>query len=215
MLYLIYDKIFMKQFIQNLPVLNAAELKLINKYIDTLYFEPNTVFGAGKNATVVPSVRSSSGSWMREDAAATSLLHQKLNNALLLYREKLLENDLVLDTWPVIGGFETSSNREEIQILEYTSTQSYNWHIDTCTDPMSQFHHRSTSIILYLTDDFEGGATKFKMHPKKDFRPKAGRALFFPSNWCFPHCSTPVVSGKKRVAVTWYYCQDNLVQITN
>ena len=84
----------MKQFIQNLPVLNAAELKLINKYIDTLYFEPNTVL-SGENAVVMPNVRSSSGSWMRENAAATSLLHQKLNNALLAYREKLLENDLV------------------------------------------------------------------------------------------------------------------------
>ena len=71
---------------------------------------------------------------------------------------------------------------------------------------MSRFYHRATSIVLYLKDDFEGGATKFKMLPKKDFRPKAGRALFFPSNWCFTHCSTPVISGKKRVAVTWYYC---------
>tara|TARA_B100001989_G_scaffold106753_1_gene74829 strand:+ start:383 stop:991 length:609 start_codon:yes stop_codon:yes gene_type:complete len=201
----------MKEFIQNLPVLNATELKIINKYVDTLDFNPNTVFGQEQSTRVVPSVRSSTGSWMREDVAATALLHEKLNNALLLYRDNLLKKDLVLNNWPLIGGNGTSSNREEIQVLEYTSEQRYNWHFDTCTDPRSSFYYRSTSIVLYLKDDFEGGATKFKMLPKKDFRPKAGRALFFPSNWCFTHCSTPVISGKKRVAVTWYYCQDQTV----
>ena len=192
----------MKQFIQNLPVLNAKELKVINKYVDTLNFNPNTVFGQEQNARVMPDVRSSTGSWMREDVPATVLLHNKLNNALLQYRSNLLLKDLVLDNWPLIGGYGTSSHREDIQILEYTSEQKYNWHFDTCTDPRSSFYHRTTSIVLYLKDDFEGGATQFKMFPQKDFRPKAGRALFFPSNWCFTHCSTPVISGKKRVAVT-------------
>ena len=81
----------MKEFIQNLPVLNATELKIINKYVDTLDFNPNTVFGQEQNARVMPSVRSSTGSWMREEVAATALLHEKLNNALLLYRDNLLK----------------------------------------------------------------------------------------------------------------------------
>ena len=72
----------MKEFIQNLPVLNATELKIINKYVDTLDFNPNTVFGQEQNARVMPSVRSSTGSWMREEVAATALLHEKLNNDL-------------------------------------------------------------------------------------------------------------------------------------
>jgi len=201
----------MNQFIQNLPVLNATELKIINKYIDTLDFQPNSIFSNKKEAQVVNSIRSSTGTWMRDNVAATVLLHEKLNDALLVYRNNLLKNDLVLDHWPLIGGYGTISQRENIQILEYTSEQKYNWHFDTHTDPTSCFYYRNTSIVLYLKDNFEGGATKFKMLPKKDFRPKAGRALFFPSNWCFAHCSTPVVSGKKRVAVTWYYCKDNTI----
>ena len=32
--------------------------------------------------------------------------------------------------------------------------------------------------------------------------------LFFPSNWCFPHSGQKVLSGKKRVAVTWYYVNE-------
>ena len=201
----------MKEFIQNLPILNANELEIINKYVDTLDFNPNTVFGKEQNARVMPDVRSSTGSWMREDVAATHLLHEKLNYALLLYRDNLLKKDLVINKWPLIGSNCTSSTREEIQILEYTSEQKYDWHFDACTDPRSPFYHRTTSIVLYLKDDFEGGSTKFKMFPQEDFKPKAGQALLFPSNWCFTHCSTPVISGKKRVAVTWYYCHDQSV----
>ena len=199
----------MKNFIQNLPVLNANELQIINKYIDKLNFQQNTVFGSDGIARQDSNIRTSTGSWMEENNSATLLLHEKINAALLVYRDKLLEQDIVLDRYPVIGGGGTSSHREEIQILEYTKEQKYNWHYDACTDPKSPFYHRQISIVLYLKDNFEGGATAFKMLPKQKFRPKAGRGLFFPSNWCFTHCSQPVMSGKKRVAVTWYYCVDN------
>tara|TARA_Y100000401_G_scaffold49514_1_gene38540 strand:+ start:2487 stop:3092 length:606 start_codon:yes stop_codon:yes gene_type:complete len=199
----------LKQFIQNLPVLNATELKIINKYIDDLDFVPNTVFNKNGTAREDSRIRTSTGSSMDENMAATIMLHEKLNAALLVYRDKLLEHDLVLDKYPLIGGYGTESYRESIQILEYTKEQKYNWHYDACTEQNSPFYHRQISIVLYLKDDFEGGETAFKMLPKQKFRPKAGRGLFFPSNWCFTHCSQPVISGKKRVAVTWYYCIDN------
>lgn len=199
----------MKQFIKNIPVLDTNELKIINKYIDTLEFVPNTVFDANGTAREDTRIRSSTGTFMRENVSATILLHEKINDALLKYRDHLLKHDIVLNKYPVIGGAETESWREEIQILEYTSEQKYKWHFDACTDPKSNFYHRQISLVLYLNNDFEGGTTKFKMFPKQDFKPRAGRGLFFPSNWCFTHCSTPVVSGKKRVAVTWYYCKDN------
>ena len=200
----------MKQFIQNLPVLSASELKIINNYIDTLDFVPNTVFNTNGTAKEDSSLRTSTGTFLEEHVAATVLLHEKINSALLVYRNKLLEHDIVLDKYPVIGGYETSSYRESLQVLEYTSEQKYDWHFDACTNPKSEFYYRQISIVLYLKDDFEGGATKFKMIPDYEYRPKAGYGLFFPSNWCFTHCSTPLESGKKRVAVTWYYCIDNL-----
>jgi len=201
----------LKEFIQEIKVLDDKDLKIINDYINTLDFAVNTVFNTNGTVREDTSIRSSTGTAMNENNVATKLLHEKINNALIKYKNRLFNYDLVLDCYPVVGATGTSSYREEIQVLEYTSEQRYNWHFDTCTDPRSSFYYRSTSIVLYLKDDFEGGATKFKMLPKKDFRPKAGRALFFPSNWCFTHCSTPVISGKKRVAVTWYYCQDQTV----
>ena len=195
----------MNQFIQNLQVLNANELKIINNHIDSLDFTPSTVFGKDAAVRVDNKIRTSTGTTLQENIAVTMLLHEKLNAAVWEYTQKLLKNKLVLNMYPLVGGHATTSHREGIQILEYTKEQQYNWHFDTCTNRDSYYYHRQISIVLYLKDDFVGGATKFAMSSKK-FRPKAGRGLFFPSNWCFTHCSTPVESGKKRVAVTWYYC---------
>ena len=200
----------MKEFIQEIKVLDNKDLKIINDYIDTLDFATNTVFNTNGTVREDTSIRSSTGTAMNENDVATKLLHEKINNALIKYKNRLFNYDLVLDCYPVIGATATSSYREEIQVLEYTENQKYNWHYDACPDPNSEFYHRQISIVLYLKDDFEGGATKFKMVPHYEYRPKAGYGLFFPSNWCFTHCSTPLESGKKRVAVTWYYCIDNL-----
>ena len=65
--------------------------------------------------------------------------------------------------------------------------------------------NRKISIILYLSDDFDGGTTKFA---HREYKPPIGHALIFPSNWCFPHCGSQVTGGKKRVAVTWYFVND-------
>lgn len=199
----------MKEFIQEIKVLDDKDLKIINDYIDTLDFAVNTVFNTNGTVREDTSIRSSTGTAMNENDVATKLLHEKINNALIKYKNRLFNYDLVLDCYPVVGATGTSSYREEIQVLEYTEDQKYNWHYDACPDPNSKFYHRQISLVLYLKDDFEGGATKFKMIPHYEYRPKAGYGLFFPSNWCFTHCSTPLESGKKRVAVTWYYCIDN------
>ena len=81
----------MKHFIQNLPVLNATELKIINDYIDKLDFVQNTVFHTDGTAREDKSIRTSTGTSMDENSSATMLLHEKINAALLVYRDKLLE----------------------------------------------------------------------------------------------------------------------------
>lgn len=199
----------MDQFIQEVKVLEEDELKVINNYIDTLEFRANTVFDSDGKEREDTSIRSSTGCVMMEDAPETLLLHSKINSALLEYKDKLIECDIANNGYPIPGAYMTSSHREGIQVLEYTKEQKYNWHFDACTDPESGYYHRQISVVLYLYDDFDGGSTKFKLG--KEYKPKAGNALFFPSNWCFPHCSTPVISGKKRVVVTWYYCKDHFV----
>ena len=65
-------------------------------------------------------------------------------------------------------------------------------------------YKRTFSVILYLENAEEGGGTEFV---DTVYKPKAGYALIFPSNWCYMHSGQPVIKGKKRVAVTWYYVQ--------
>ena len=89
------------------------------------------------------------------------------------------------------------------RVPELISEEYYKWHSDQAADRNDNAYYRTISVVLYLTDDFEGGRTEF---PHTSYKPKAGQALIFPSNWCFPHQSTPVTKGTKIVAVTWYSC---------
>ena len=128
-----------------------------------------------------------------------------MNSALWVYHDRLTKIHPIFDGYPVPGGYETYSNREPIQVLEYVQNQKYTYHVDASPVPSSNEYHRKISVIIYLTNDFEGGHTKF-LHKK--YKPPVGHALIFPSNWCYPHTGTMVTKGKKRVAVTWYYVHD-------
>ena len=78
------------------------------------------------------------------------------------------------------------SHFEELQVVNYKSTQKYDAHYDTCepNDPIciadtERFGSlRFATFIIYLNDDFTGGETEF---PKHNFKasPKTGKAVLF------------------------------------
>ena len=200
----------MNNLIQTIQVLTPEEVKFVNSEIDKKEFQVSMIgFSDSGTGILMPrvdsDVRSSSVTYLKDDEEVTKIMHEGINNALLEYRQRLMEIHPEFDGYPVPGGFMTTSNREAIQVLEYVKNQKYTWHTDASPMPDSKEYHRKISVILYLSDDFEGGTTKFA---HQDFKPPIGHALIFPSNWCFPHCGTQVTSGKKRVAVTWYYVND-------
>ena len=198
----------MNELIQVVQVLTPDEVLLVNQEIDKKEFTVSSIgFEDGETGEprVDSSVRSSSGCFFLDNEPAAQVIHKGMNNALLEYHQRLIKIHPTFDGYPVPGGFMTESHRELIQVLEYVNNQKYNFHTDASPAPNSKEYHRKISIILYLTEDFEGGTTKF-VH--QDYKPPVGHALIFPSNWCFPHCGTQVISGKKRVAVTWYYVND-------
>ena len=200
----------MYDLIQTVQVLTPEQVKFVNSEIDKKEFQVSMIGfsddGTGVlNPRVDPDIRSSSVTYLKDDEEVTKVIHEGMNNALLDYRQRLMEVHPTFDGYPVPGGFMTTSNREEIQVLEYVENQKYTWHTDASPMPDSKEYHRKISVILYLSDDFGGGTTKF-VH--QDYKPPIGHALIFPSNWCFPHCGTQVTSGKKRVAVTWYFVND-------
>lgn len=196
----------MNDLIQIIKVLDEEELKIINDYIDQLQFQENTVFDANGKVRIDTFVRSSLGSSMNEEHDATKLLHSKINKSLSVYKEEVSKINMMFQYYPVPGGYDTTCYRESIQVLEYHSNQEYKFHHDISNDPNSKEYHRIISVVLYLNDGFEGGGTEF---PHQTFKPQPGYGLFFPSNWCFPHSGQKVLSGKKRVAVTWYYVTDH------
>ena len=198
----------MYDLVQTIQVLTPEEVDFVNKEIDKKEFTVSSigfVDAESGEPRVDSNIRSSSGCFFLDNEPAAMVIHKGMNNALLEYHQRLIKIHPSFDGYPVPGGFMTESNRELIQVLEYVSNQKYNFHVDASTVPSSKEYHRKISIILYLSDDFEGGTTKF-VH--QEFKPPMGHALIFPSNWCFPHCGTQVTSGKKRVAVTWYYVND-------
>lgn len=195
----------MNDLIQTIQVLDEEELKIVNSYIDTLIFYDNRVFDSNGKTRIDTTIRSSLGAVMSEEHTATELLHRKINESLLVYKEKIIEINSMFQYYPVPTGYDTTCHRESIQVLEYGKDMKYKFHHDTSTDPSLKEYHRIISIVLYLNEEFDGGGTEF---PHQTFKPNPGYGLFFPANWCFPHSGQKVLKGKKRVAVTWYYVTD-------
>jgi len=195
----------MNELIQIIEILNQEELDIINSYIDELTFQENTVFDSNGKSRTDTSVRSSLGSSMNEEHLATKLLHDRINESLLVYKERVVPINSMFQYYPVPAGYSTTCHREAIQVLEYSPDQEYKFHHDTSNDPSSKEYHRKISVVLYLNDGFVGGGTEFS---HETYKPDPGYGLIFPSNWCFPHSGQKVLEGKKRVAVTWYYVND-------
>ena len=193
----------MNDLIQIVKVLNDDDLKVLNDHIDTLLLKKCAIINTDGTHTIDTSVRSSLGANLNDDHDVTMLLHKRINDALVVYKENISKIYSKFNAYPVPSGYDTTSHREKIQILEYGKDQQYVFHHDEATDPNIPEYHRKISVIVYLTENFTGGNTIF---PHIKLKPNPGHALIFPSNWCYPHAGEQVTNGKKRVAVTWYYC---------
>ena len=109
-------------------------------------------------------------------------------------------------------------NYEELQVVNYKSTQKYDAHYDAC-DPSDQICKddiarlgslRYATFIIYLNDDFTGGETEF---PKHNFKasPKIGKCvLFFNLNDDNTnrrdnsfHGGLPPITGEKWMCNKW------------
>jgi hypothetical protein len=190
--------------IQIVPTLSPSEVDSVNHFLDNngASRQNHTVF-SGDSFRVDTSVRSSQGFTLLEENTITQLLGESINKALLVYTDRLAQvHPSYVACTLAPGASGTRSHREGIQILEYSAGQEYKFHYDQNWDRRQETFYRTISVVLYLNSEFEGGGTEF---PEAVYKPKPGEALVFPSTWCFPHSGQPVISGMKRVAVTWYY----------
>lgn len=108
-------------------------------------------------------------------------------------------------------------NAEDLQVVKYQPNGYYNEHYDSCcedTDVCKEFlsrgGNRIVTMVIYLNDGFQGGATKFiKMN--KEIKPeKYSGILFYTMNKnkdkCHSlsmHAGLPITSGEKYIANVW------------
>lgn len=84
----------------------------------------------------------------------------------------------------------------EFNAVRYPPGGMYRLHVDNGPG----LEHRQYTVVCYLNDDVDGGATDFP-YVGVHAQPKAGMAIAFPSE--YPHAALPVEAGIKRVLVCW------------
>ena len=193
----------MNNLIKIIPVLNEDQCNLILNASAEAEMRHTTVFGTNGEEIVEDSIRNNTMLILDEvvDQSIVMMLNSAVKNALQNYKDQVLQWHFAYDGWPMPAVGYTSYERERFQLLSYEVDQHYTWHFDQAVVETSPEKRRELSMVLYLTNDFEGGYTWF---PYQKYKPRPGEALFFPSNWCFPHCSEKVASGNKKVIVTWF-----------
>lgn len=79
----------------------------------------------------------------------------------------------------------------------------YVYHDDGAID-MQRKNHRVVTYLWYLNDVEEGGETEFFGGDFK-VKPEAGKLIFFPAFWCFPHRGNKPKSSHKYIVTGWLY----------
>lgn len=96
---------------------------------------------------------------------------------------------------------------ERPQILRYRTGGRYDPHADSeqlevNSNKWVRVQDRDISVLLYLNEDYEGGAISFD---NLDFslQPKSGMLLAFPSDHRYLHTAHPTTKGTRYVIVSW------------
>jgi len=89
--------------------------------------------------------------------------------------------------------FDTMKWKGQNVIRMYNESDSYDWHCDQSPRNIAEF-----SYIIYLSDEFDGGETRF-MHDKITVSPKKGTVLCFPVDHYHIHKGVKVSNGIKKI----------------
>ena len=84
---------------------------------------------------------------------------------------------------------------EHLRVARYPENAFYSMHSDADGK-------RQISFVLFLNDDFGGGALNFE-YQNLAIQPKAGSLVVFPSNYLFRHECQKVTSGNRYIAISW------------
>ena len=96
---------------------------------------------------------------------------------------------------------------EEPQLLRYNPGGYYRYHVDAynlvpAESAWRKDIDRDISLLIYLSNNFEGGALDFK-RLSYTLQPRAGMLVWFPSDVRYEHMAMPVTSGCRYAVVSW------------
>jgi predicted 2-oxoglutarate/Fe(II)-dependent dioxygenase YbiX len=89
----------------------------------------------------------------------------------------------------------------EMQFVRYAAGGGYVEHRDTPSDGGTT---RVLSLVCYLNDDFDGGATTFAESGVR-VRPQSGLVVAFAPQLL--HAAEPVIAGTKYAITAWYHAR--------
>lgn len=99
---------------------------------------------------------------------------------------------------------------EPLQFQRYGPGQQYRAHHDYFSTGINLENNRVWTFVLYLNEEFTGGATEFPLLGL-GIRPQAGSGLFFKYDYDDPalnnktlHAGTPVITGSKTIVTAWF-----------
>jgi hypothetical protein len=122
---------------------------------------------------------------------------KKINNAITINEEN---SDLKYKVFDKFVSFET------IQIQRYNKQKGrYIYHQDFLTEWEAK-KFRVITFLWYLNDVEEGGETEFWGTYR--VKPEAGKLLFFPATWTYPHRGMMPISNDKYIITGWIYLHD-------
>jgi len=141
------------------------------------------------------SIRKSKTAWLYKTDSVINKLYERIS--------KILNFDI--------------DKAEALQVVKYEPGGFYNEHHDSCCETgdicerfIAETGQRTMTILIYLNDDFEGGATSFPELKMELKAPKYGAIVFHPlekdGDRCHPlalHKGMPVTSGKKFISNIW------------
>jgi prolyl 4-hydroxylase len=159
----------------------------------------------GEEATVLDkNIRNSEQTWFPHHT----------NPIAMFIKEKVTELITNNDMGQCFAGVNPNTDFEDVQVVKYGANGKYDPHYDgtECGKDIGPcfVNQRIATILIYLSDDFEGGETFFPNFNVK-VMPQKGKALFF---WVSDpksklvynetlHGGNPVVSGEKWIATQW------------
>jgi len=175
--------------------ISKKEAEYIKKNTANKFNESEVLGSNGKTDEIVKNIRDSKTAWIEKNDPVV---------------KKIIMRVCSIHNLP----FE---NAEDLQVVKYGKGGYYKEHHDSVYEDdetskkfLKSGGHRMLTMLIYLNDDFEGGATRF-VNLNKDVKPpKYGSILFYPldkhNRKCHPnalHAGLPLNSGEKIIANVW------------